>query len=128
MSRSAALRRSENKKRYVLKRLSQMKQTLLVLVPTMFLLAGCGSGGDEIVFDTTLGPDTDDQIKGLPTTLHGDTDNARYSMMRLKAKAWKARTAKAAKLDIISENWRRLRQHRHQFRALTASAEYQLIS
>ncbi len=68
-----------------------MKRTLLVLLPAMFLLAGCSSSGDEIVFDTTLGPETDDQIEGLPTTLHGDTDNARYSGEDLKGKGMESK-------------------------------------
>ena len=68
-----------------------MKRSLLVLVPSLLLLAGCGGSGDEIVFDTTLGPETDDQIEGLPTTLHGDTDNARYSNEDLKGKGMESK-------------------------------------
>jgi len=68
-----------------------MKRSLLVLAPCLLLLAGCGSSGDEIVFDTTLGPETDNQIEGLPTTLHGDTDNARYSSEELKGKGMESK-------------------------------------
>ena len=68
-----------------------MKRSLLMLIPSMFLLAGCGNSGDEIVFDTTLGPETKDQIEGLPTTLHGDTDNARYSSEDLRGKGMESK-------------------------------------
>lgn len=68
-----------------------MKRSLLVLVPSMFLLAGCGGSGDEIVFDTILGPETEDQIEGLPATLHGDTENARYSGEALKGKGMESK-------------------------------------
>lgn len=47
-------------------------------------LAACGSSGDEIVFDTVLGPETKEQIKTLPDTLAGDKDNARYSGENLR--------------------------------------------
>ncbi|WP_374764363.1 hypothetical protein [Yunchengibacter salinarum] len=42
-------------------------------------LAACGGGGDAVVFDTTLGPRTNNQIKELPGGLAGDQDNANYS-------------------------------------------------
>ncbi len=68
-----------------------MQRSLLILTPTLFLIAGCSSSGDEIVFDTTLGPETDNQIEGLPGTLHGDTDNARYSTEDLKGKGMESK-------------------------------------
>jgi len=68
-----------------------MKRSLLILAPTLLLIAGCGSSGDEIVFDTTLGPETKNQIENLPRTLHGDTDNARYSSEDLKGKGMESK-------------------------------------
>jgi len=68
-----------------------MKRSLMVLAPSLLLLAACSSSGDEIVFDTTLGPETEDQIEGLPSTLHGDTDNARYSGEDLKGKGMESK-------------------------------------
>ena len=68
-----------------------MKRSLLLLAPSVLLLTACSSSGDEIVFDTTLGPETDDQIEGLPGTLHGDTDNARYSNEDLKGKGMESK-------------------------------------
>ena len=47
-------------------------------------LTACGSSGDEIVFDTVLGPETKEQIKALPDTLAGDKENARYSGENLR--------------------------------------------
>lgn len=64
-----------------------MKRSLTVLAPTMLLLAGCGSSGDEIIFDTTLGPETERQIETLPDTLQGDSENARYSSENLRGKS-----------------------------------------
>lgn len=56
------------------------------LIPAVALLAlaACSDKGDEIVFDTTLGPRTEDQVKTLPGTLKGDSENARYSNENLK--------------------------------------------
>lgn len=68
-----------------------MKRSIFALVPSIFLLAACGSSGDEIVFDTVLGPETEYQIEGLPGTLHGDTDNARYSGENLKGKGMESK-------------------------------------
>lgn len=68
-----------------------MKRPLLVLVPSMFMLAACGKSGDTIIFDTVLGPETKDQIEGLPTTLHGDTENARYSSEDLRGKGMESK-------------------------------------
>lgn len=45
----------------------------------LLLLAGCGSSGDAIVFDTVLGPETEEQVETLPATLEGDKANARYT-------------------------------------------------
>lgn len=47
-------------------------------------LAACSGDGDEIVFDTTLGPRTESQVESLPSNLRGDADNARYSSEELK--------------------------------------------
>lgn len=43
--------------------------------------------GDEIVFDTVLGPRTESQIETLPGTLEGDHDSARYSNEPLKGES-----------------------------------------
>ncbi|WP_308909335.1 hypothetical protein [Pseudokordiimonas caeni] len=54
----------------------------LLIAPALFMLAGCGifdSKGDEIVFDTRLGPQTEAQAKSLPGDLRGDTDHASHS-------------------------------------------------
>ncbi len=64
-----------------------MKRSVIIALPALFLLAGCGSSGDEIVFDTTLGPETENQIENLPRTLEGDTANARYSTENLKGQS-----------------------------------------
>lgn len=64
-----------------------MKRPALFAAPTLFLLAACGGGGDEIVFDTTLGPQTKVQIETLPDTLKGDADNARYSTENLRGES-----------------------------------------
>ncbi len=47
-------------------------------------LAACSSDGDEIVFDTRLGPETGAQIQALPSGLQGDSENARYSTTEKK--------------------------------------------
>ena len=63
-------------------------KTLMILT-ALISLSSCSifeSDGDEIVFDTTLGPRTEAQIKSLPSTLEGDTGNARYSNEPLKGK------------------------------------------
>lgn len=64
-----------------------MKRPLLVLIPSMFLLTACGGSGDAIVFDTTLGPETESQIETLPATLEGDSANARYSAEELRGRS-----------------------------------------
>ncbi|TNE66394.1 MAG: hypothetical protein EP335_03775 [Alphaproteobacteria bacterium] len=51
----------------------------LSLIPALLMLAACGGKGDEIVFDTTVGPNTAAQVQSLPKTLEGDHANARYS-------------------------------------------------
>ncbi len=46
-----------------------------------FLLGGCSifePSGDEIVFDTTLGPRTETQIESLPAGLIGDSDKRNH--------------------------------------------------
>ncbi len=64
-----------------------MNCPILVALPTFLFLAGCGSSGDEIIFDTTLGPETERQIETLPDTLQGDSGNARYSSENLRGKS-----------------------------------------
>ena len=64
-----------------------MNRAAFIAVPAMLLLTACGGGGDEIVFDTTLGPQTKLQIETLPGTLEGDTDNARYSTEDLRGRS-----------------------------------------
>lgn len=58
---------------------------LLIVVSAAFLLSACG-GGSGVVFDTVLGPETEKQIEPLPSTLEGDSANARYSAENLKGK------------------------------------------
>jgi hypothetical protein len=55
-------------------------------VPLVIMLSACSSlnpfgGGDddEIIFDTTLGPKTEQQVRQLGTGLEGDSANANYS-------------------------------------------------
>jgi len=56
-----------------------MKKIGVALI--LLTLAGCGSKGDTIIFDTRLGPRTEDQVKELPSGLAGDAASARYSQM-----------------------------------------------
>ncbi|MBO6505551.1 MAG: hypothetical protein JJ850_08460 [Kordiimonadaceae bacterium] len=60
------------------------RKVFLVLVALP--LAACSSSGDEVVFDTVLGPETERQIETLPSTLEGDVANARYSSENLKGR------------------------------------------
>lgn len=53
----------------------------------MVLLSACGGSGDEIVFDTVLGPETEKQIEILPANLQGDAENARYSSENLRGRS-----------------------------------------
>jgi hypothetical protein len=53
-----------------------MKKTLAL--STVFLIAACSGKGDEIVFDTVLGPVTKAQIEPLPKNLTGDAANANH--------------------------------------------------
>lgn len=55
-----------------------------IIAGATLALAACGSKGDAIVFDTVLGPETEVQIEGLPSTLEGDTARANYSTEDLK--------------------------------------------
>ncbi|WP_262694864.1 lipoprotein [Kordiimonas aquimaris] len=55
-----------------------------VIIGSALVLSACGSKGDAIVFDTVLGPETEVQIEGLPSTLEGDTARANYSTENLK--------------------------------------------
>lgn len=52
-----------------------------IILPAAILmsLSACSSDGDEIIFDTRLGPETSSQIQALPSGLQGDSENARYS-------------------------------------------------
>lgn len=59
----------------------------LLLVLAALQLAACGGSGDEVVFDTVLGPETEKQIEVLPSTLEGDAANARYSSENLKGRS-----------------------------------------
>jgi len=54
----------------------------LVALSTILLLSACSifkGNDDEIVFDTVLGPETEEHIKTLPANLPGDSENARYT-------------------------------------------------
>ncbi len=59
---------------------------LFLVVSTAVLLSACGGGGDTVVFNSVLGPETEKQIETLPSTLEGDRANARYSAENLKGK------------------------------------------
>ncbi|MCK0068672.1 MULTISPECIES: hypothetical protein [Kordiimonas] len=53
----------------------------LLAIAALFSLSACSlfeGKGEEIIFDTTLGPKTEDQIKTLPSNLQGDAGNANY--------------------------------------------------
>lgn len=56
----------------------------MILPAALFSLAACSSDGDEIIFDTRLGPETGTQIQSLPSGLQGDSENARYSRTEKK--------------------------------------------
>lgn len=61
----------------------------LFALSALLLLPACSifeKKGDEIVFDTVLGPETDAQIATLPATLEGDSSNARYMTTEKKGK------------------------------------------
>ncbi len=53
----------------------------LLALTALFSLSACSlfeSKGDEIIFNTALGPDTEAQIKTLPATLEGDVENKNH--------------------------------------------------
>ena len=56
----------------------------LLILASLISLSACGSDGDAIVFDTTLGPRTKEQVKKLPNDLRGDKANAKVSIEVLK--------------------------------------------
>ncbi len=56
----------------------------MILPAVLLSLAACSSDGDEIIFDTRLGPETNSQIQSLPSGLQGDSENARYSRTEKK--------------------------------------------
>jgi len=61
----------------------------LIALSAIILLPACSmfeKDGDEIVFDTVLGPETDQQIATLPSSLEGDSGNARYTVTEKKGK------------------------------------------
>jgi hypothetical protein len=61
-------------------RVSTMKK--LIALSALLFLPACSifeSKGEEIRFDTVLGPETEQQLKGLPSTLEGDSENARHT-------------------------------------------------
>ena len=63
----------------------------LMLAPLFLVLGACSifsgsDGGKEIIFDTTLGPATKQQIKGLDQGLGGDSANAQYLNEERKGK------------------------------------------
>lgn len=62
--------------------------TTLMILTTSSLLMAC-SGGESLIFDKRLGPVTDQQIKALPKTLDGDTENARHTSYTLEGKGMK---------------------------------------
>ncbi|UTW56396.1 hypothetical protein [Kordiimonas sp. SCSIO 12610] len=54
----------------------------LIVAPLFLSLGACsifgGGDGDEIIFDTALGPETKLQIRELDEGLVGDSENAQY--------------------------------------------------
>ena len=53
----------------------------LVAIAALLSLSACSlfdSKKDEIIFDTTLGPRTKDQIESIPSTLQGDKENKNH--------------------------------------------------
>lgn len=66
-----------------------LKVTALIL--PLLTLSACGGSGDTIVFDTVLGPETEQQIEALPSTLAGDKDRANYSSENLKGRNMESR-------------------------------------
>lgn len=63
----------------------------IMLAPLFLALGACsifdgGDGGKEIIFDTTLGPATKQQIRDLDKGLSGDSANARYLSEERKGK------------------------------------------
>ena len=59
----------------------------LIALSAVLLLSACSmfkGKGDEIVFDTVLGPETEDHIKTLSSNLEGDTANAQYTLTQKK--------------------------------------------
>ena len=63
--------------------------TKLIAFSAVLLLSACSifkGKDDEIVFDTVLGPETEDHIKSLPSNLEGDTANAKYTLTQKTGK------------------------------------------
>ncbi|WP_417452131.1 hypothetical protein [Kordiimonas sp.] len=64
------------------------------VIAALMSLSACSifeSKGDEIIFDTTLGPATETQAETLPNNLKGDKENARYSNETLKGDGMESR-------------------------------------
>lgn len=70
--------------------MKNMTPTLMILATSSLLMA-C-SNGDTLIFDKRLGPVTKQQIKALPDTLEGDTNNARHTSYTLEGKGMKSPT------------------------------------
>jgi hypothetical protein len=61
----------------------------LIALAVILMLPACSlfkTKGDEIVFDTVLGPETDSLLETLPDNLVGDTGNAQYTITQKKGK------------------------------------------
>ena len=52
---------------------------ILIFIGLLLSLSACGGGKDTIVFDTTVGPKTEDQEDRLGDSLKGDSANANHS-------------------------------------------------
>ncbi len=64
-------------------------KTTLMIVAASSLLMACSSG-DVLVFDTRLGPVTEQQVAALPSGLVGDTQNAQRASYTLEGKGMKS--------------------------------------
>jgi len=72
----------------------------IIALTAILLLPACsifGGKDDEIVFDTVLGPETENQIEPLPSTLEGDTANARHMTVEKKGKGMESEDGTGAK-------------------------------
>ena len=55
-----------------------MKKTLITLALLSLTACGGGDAGQDIVFETVVGPNTQSQIKALPNDMRGVQGDQRY--------------------------------------------------